>query len=145
MAAEAFIDWWNTHSDEMFEWKRDAIAEAAWDAGRAAQTKADGIAGKWFHSFKDGYVHWQGQVLSAQPADHFLVQLYEWFMGQPNKQVIVPFSDMIGWTFYDSSEQMVFEWEHRLAPRDDERRRAEKQGERLTHRTTGQAQNAGEQ
>ena len=32
MAAEAFIDWWNTHSDEMFEWKRDAIAEAAWDA-----------------------------------------------------------------------------------------------------------------
>jgi len=145
VAAEAFIDWWNTHSDEMFEWKRDAIAEAAWDAGRAAQTKADGIAGKWFHSFKEGYVHWQGQVLSAQPADHFLVQLYEWFMGQPNKQVIVPFSDMIGWTFYDSSEQMVFEWEHRLAPRDDERRRAEKQGERLTHRTTGQAQNAGEQ
>jgi len=114
----------------------------AWGAGRAAQTKADGVAGKWFHSFKDGHVHWQGQVLSAQPADHFLVQLYEWFMGQPNKQVIVPFSDMVGWTFYDSSEQMMFEWEQRLAPRDDERRRAEKQGERLTLRTTGQAQNA---
>ena len=95
----------------------------AWGAGRAAQTKADGIAGKWFHSFKDGYVYWQGQVLSAQPADHFLVQLYEWLGGSPNKQVIVPFLDMVGWVFYDSSEQMMFEWEHRLAPSDDEHRR----------------------
>jgi hypothetical protein len=29
VSAEAFIDWWNTHSDEMFE---DAIAKAAWNA-----------------------------------------------------------------------------------------------------------------
>ena len=31
----------------------------AWGAGRAAQTKADGIAGKWFHSFKKGHSEWQ--------------------------------------------------------------------------------------
>ena len=113
----------------------------AWGAGRAAQTKADGIAGKWFHSFKNGHSCWQGQVLSAQPADHFLVQLYSWLTGEPNKEVVVPFSDMVGWTFYDSSEQMLFEWEHRIAPRDDEIRRAEDRGERLTHRTTAAAQN----
>lgn len=116
----------------------------AWGAGRAAQEKSDGIVGKWFHSFKDGYVHWQGQVLSAQPADHFLVQLYEWFLGEPNKQIVVPFSEMVGWTFYDSNEQMLHEWRYRLAPLDDERRRAEKQGEQLSHRTTGALQNTDE-
>jgi hypothetical protein len=78
------------------------------------------LVGKWFHSFhregkSQGHVLWQGQVLSAQPNDHFLVQLYEWLLGEPNKQVIVPFSEMVDWQFYPSAEQMMHVYEHQMA------------------------------
>ena len=71
----------------------------------------DGLIGKFFHSLKDGDICWQGQVLSEIKNDYYLVQLYEWLLGSPNKQVLVPFSVMVTWQFYDTAEQMEYQYE----------------------------------
>jgi hypothetical protein len=73
----------------------------------------DPLVGKFFHSNSEGKLKWQGHVLSVLSNDGtqlYLVQLYEWFMGTPSKQVIVPMAEMVGWDFYDSSEDMEEAW-----------------------------------
>jgi hypothetical protein len=67
------------------------------------------LKGKWFHSFKDGGLCWQGQILSHNTRnDLCLVQLYEWVLGDSSVQRLVPLTDMVGWQFYDTDEEMRF-------------------------------------
>jgi hypothetical protein len=64
----------------------------------------DSLIGKYFHSFSDGNLSWQG-VVTAEPAPgYFLVQLFDWFVGSPNDKKIIPIAQMIGWTFYDDAD-----------------------------------------
>lgn len=94
---------------------------SAWGAGRNAQDLASGIVGKWFHSYDtNGLVMWQGQVISAQPEDHYLVQLFSWLTGLENGSKLVKFSAMAEWTFYNSSEQMQEYYYKYLEPRVNE-------------------------
>lgn len=63
------------------------------------------LVGKYFHSYKpDGSVHWQGRVVSESGSDVFTVQLCSWLDGNPTIQKIINVKDMVGWSFYESSE-----------------------------------------
>lgn len=68
----------------------------------------DVLSGKWFHSFQDGAVNWQGQVLGRVGADRYMIRLYEWLAGTPTTQHIVTIDEMSEWTFYPTSEEMNF-------------------------------------
>jgi hypothetical protein len=73
------------------------------------------LVGRWFHSFApSGVVQWQGQVLRRVSRDLFLVQLYEWFVGCASDEKLVRLADMVGWSFYDTNEQMNDAYEYRL-------------------------------
>jgi hypothetical protein len=71
-----------------------------------SKKRNNGIVGKFFHSYDGEVLHWQGQILSKQHGEHYLVQLYEWLAGSPTDQVLVPFKDMTTWKFYDCTEDM---------------------------------------
>ena len=65
------------------------------------------LVGKWFHSFgESGTVKWQRTVLSQINSEVFLVQLYEWIVGEATYQKLVKLSEMLEWNFYDTNEDM---------------------------------------
>ena len=64
------------------------------------------LEGKFFHSFKDGHVVWQGYVISEPTDGYFLVQLFEWVIGEPSTQKLVRIDTMLDWDFYDTAEEM---------------------------------------
>lgn len=74
------------------------------------------LTGKCFHSMveeEDGcmVVCWQGEVLGQPVAGTYLVQLYDWIVGAPSDQVMVPVGDMANWIFYESLEDMNYGYE----------------------------------
>jgi hypothetical protein len=66
--------------------------------------KKHSLIGKFFHSFIDGKLSWQGVVKAEPVAGYFLVQLYEWLCGHPTDQELVPVAQMVGWRFYDDAD-----------------------------------------
>lgn len=90
---------------------------SAWGAGKNSRDDDASITGKWFHNFtEDGLVHNQGQVLSAQPDGHFLVQLYGWLTGGATDQKVVTIQEMTDWVFYHSNSDMVTAYEQKYYP-----------------------------
>lgn len=71
------------------------------------------LVGHWFHS-RDaaGQVEWQGVIISQPKRGWFLVQLFEWFVGEPSVRKLVPFEQMANWFFYETNEEMLFSAEH---------------------------------
>lgn len=80
----------------------------------------DTLEGRWFHSWIDDSesehksphrrnglaVEWQGQILERVD-DSYLVQTYSWWDGSPyGGAFLVGRTQMRGWTFYRSSEEM---------------------------------------
>jgi hypothetical protein len=61
--------------------------------------------GKWFHSWKDGEIEWQGCVL-CENADTATVQLFSWLDGHPTDQKVIPVSSMRDWSFYRTPRAM---------------------------------------
>ena len=77
----------------------------AWGAGKAAAEKEVNhipLEGKYFHSFTDGNVKWQGKVLKAIADNQYEIQLYNWIDGAPTSQRIVSILSMREWLFYDN-------------------------------------------
>ena len=75
------------------------------------------LVNKFFHSRPNGLISWQGKILalvSEAPEPVFLVQLYDWIMGDESSQELVPLAQMINekWLFYDTGEDMKFSYEH---------------------------------
>lgn len=82
----------------------------AWGAGKAAAEKEMNrppLVGKYFHSIKNGQVHWQGKVVSELPDSKYLVQLFSWLDGAPTNQEIINLSDMENWRFYATHSSWV--------------------------------------
>lgn len=73
------------------------------------------LEGKFFHSFKDGKVVWQGYVIAEAKDGYFLVQLFEWVMGEPSCQKLVRVDTMLGWDFYDTAQEMNDAWQRKWA------------------------------
>lgn len=89
---------------------------------------SDPLIGRYFHSFairedENGIskrpIQWQGAVLGSPTPGYYLVELYEWLMGQPNGQCLVKIEQMLDWQFYDTPESMQEFWQ-RTSRRDCE-------------------------
>lgn len=67
------------------------------------------LVGRWFHSYDPAQptvIRWQGQVLAEVAPALFLVQLFDWIIGEPSKQILVPLADMATWSFYNNNQAM---------------------------------------
>jgi hypothetical protein len=87
------------------------------------------MIGKHFHSFDtEGYVAWQGRIVGNPEPGWYLVQLYEWLLGEESIQKLVRIEDMAAWDLYESHDDMAFAYnerpKHRNLERFEERRRA---------------------
>ena len=69
-------------------------------------TNTKTLEGKFFHTFIDKQIEWQGYIISEPKNDFFLVQLFDWILGEPSNQKLVNINDMLSWNFYDSVEEM---------------------------------------
>jgi len=72
------------------------------------------LVGRFFHSFEGEprVVVWQGQILATAETG-VLVQLYEWFVGEPSAQKWCPWAAVEQWELYVSIEQMNDAYEHK--------------------------------
>jgi hypothetical protein len=77
------------------------------------------LIGKYFHSIKKdtGLVEWQGSVLGSPEPGWYLIELFEWVLGESNVMRIVSIEEIIDWLFYEDSESMIFSFEHGIASR----------------------------
>lgn len=75
------------------------------------------LVGKFFHTFKDSKVQWQGYVISEPRDGFFLVQLFDWLMGEPSCQKLVRIEEMLSWDFYDTAEEMNDTYQRKYAER----------------------------
>jgi hypothetical protein len=85
----------------------------------------DPLVGRWFHSFTackicgKPQVSWQGHIVAVLPSGAYLVQLFEWILGQASEQKLVRVERMEReqWCFYDDDEYMTHAyrqtWERR--------------------------------
>ena len=88
-------------------------------------TQADVLAGRFFHTIRheEGCgcrrADWQGKVIGLASADTYLVQLFEWVMGYPSAQRLVPLEELVrrDTEFHDSAEAMNDAY-HRLYEED---------------------------
>jgi hypothetical protein len=67
-------------------------------------TKPHCFVGKFFFSFTNDELQWQGQIISKVSEGVFLVQLHEWTTGESSDQVLFSVLDMMGWKFYDTAD-----------------------------------------
>lgn len=73
----------------------------------AAVNRINGLIGLFVHTFKDGRVCYQGQIISTH-GEFALVQLFEWLAGEPSIVKAIPIchilsSDAI---LYTNADQM---------------------------------------
>ena len=66
------------------------------------------LVGKYFHSFEGGKLCLQGRVLSQESDGIYLVETYDWLVGQTYDMKLVRFEDMIGWKFYQTREDLSY-------------------------------------
>lgn len=71
----------------------------------------DTLRGKWFHSIQHGHIIYQGQILGRVSDGVYLVQFYEWSFGSPTRCEMFSLSEIMGWFFYQSNEQMREQWD----------------------------------
>ena len=69
------------------------------------------FVGRFFFSFKNDELQWQGQIISKVSEGVFLVQLHEWTTGESSSQVLFSVADMMGWKFYNTAD----DWRSALA------------------------------
>lgn len=79
------------------------------------KSKPTNLVGQYFHSLKDGKIHWQGLVIGNPEPGWYLLQLYEWLGGSPNVQQLKRIEEMSDWLFYDSAEDLQFSHDSGLA------------------------------
>jgi hypothetical protein len=87
-------------------------------SGKTANT----LEGKFFHTFKNKQVEWQGYVVSQPQEGYYLVQLFEWLVGEPSCKKLVPIDAMFDWDFYDTAEEMNFYFEMQYKYRMEEKK-----------------------
>jgi hypothetical protein len=75
----------------------------------------DSLVGRWFHSWKDGKIQWQGQVVGEVAPQLYRVTTYEWFLGIDTTEHLIPLQRMVDehWTFYNTDEEMRDYYQYR--------------------------------
>ena len=87
------------------------------------------FVGRFFFSFKNDELQWQGQIASKVNEGVFLVRLHGWTTGESSSQVLFSVADMMGWKFYDSAEG----WRSALAEYESNKATAARLLPRSTH------------
>ncbi|HOA62714.1 MAG TPA: hypothetical protein PLF11_08690 [Bacillota bacterium] len=67
-----------------------------------------GLIGKYFLTWKDGEIHWQGRVVEVYGDTHIMVVLFDWWDGNPCGEKLVPLPETSTWTFYDAAKAMRY-------------------------------------
>lgn len=75
------------------------------------------LKGRYFHTLRTEYnqekkdfiteIERQGIVLGSPEPEWYLVQYFSWLDGSPTNQVLVKFSEMTRWNFYDDADSMA--------------------------------------
>jgi hypothetical protein len=82
------------------------------------QAAATGLVGRFFHAFdQHGFVQFQGRVVSQIDETHYLVQFYEWIVGEANTIHIRTLAQMLEWQFNEDADHWRFWFEHRAPKR----------------------------
>jgi len=66
--------------------------------------KKDALVGQFFHTFQDGTLQEQGEVLSRVSPELYLVRVFEWLLGAEFEQRIEPATNMVTWKFYSDRD-----------------------------------------
>jgi hypothetical protein len=75
----------------------------------------DPLVGRWFHSFtEDAQLQWQGQIIAKVEPGYYLVQTYEWIIGEESTQHLVTIDQMKTWLFHPSDEAMRDHYYHHM-------------------------------
>lgn len=83
------------------------------------ENEATGLIGRSFHIFgDDGKVSRQGTVVAYCEEGYYLIQYFEWIMGEPSTMAVVHLKEMMtspeqdrqtgSWQFYEDVEQMKY-------------------------------------
>jgi hypothetical protein len=92
--------------------------------------KSYSIIGRFFHTFEETSsgrkrLLCQGYGRARVEEGLYLVQYFEWFMGEASTMKLVRVEDMLAWQFYEDAEHMKFWYEHRYhAPAEDNEQEA---------------------
>ena len=74
------------------------------------------LVGQYFHSIgPDGMLLWQGIVIGNPQPGWYLLQLFEWLMGEPNVRRLVRIEEMTTWLFYPDDVTMAHSYERGVA------------------------------
>lgn len=73
------------------------------------------LVGSFFLS--DHHRGWQGCVVAEPAPGVFLVETFDWLLGAPHDQQLVPLAEMAGWTFYDDATWMTNAYDHGVSQR----------------------------
>jgi hypothetical protein len=114
----------------------------------ATKKVKDPLVEKYFHSVLEDRetIHWQGEIV-ARIGDNYLLQLFEWFMGQESNQTLVPAANMTYWRFYDSAQEMNHHYDNyrrRTDAKDAAAKAAVREAAQEAHEEEGAAVLAGE-
>jgi hypothetical protein len=106
-----------------------------WNGIKQASSNNQTMEGVWFHSFENGKIQWQGKIIKDIKNGSFLVQLYEWMIGDPSVQKIVAFEQMKDWNFYPSAEEMRLAWYKQEGDSEEDIERCERFAKRFERKT----------
>jgi hypothetical protein len=84
--------------------RRGAAARLSAATVQSQQGVTTMLARDYFHTFKDGKVHHQGQVLKVRSDGSAAVELYSWATGCANGKFVKPSSYFEGAVFYPDAE-----------------------------------------
>jgi len=110
----------NKKADKAVETKTKATgAKARARPSRAAAKPEELLVGKWFHTRREGRIRFQGRIDAHVGAGYYLVQLFDWVVGDPSVKRVSSIMDMEDWDFYNSSEEMNEAWEYEEGHKSD--------------------------
>jgi hypothetical protein len=83
-----------------------------------------GLVGRCFHTFDDkGVLRYQGIVRGDLGGGRYLIQYFDWIMGEPSTMAIIDIEEMMSpraWQFYEDADHMRFWHEYRYQKPDEE-------------------------
>lgn len=68
----------------------------------------------WFHTFDNsGNIEKQGRVIGSATPEVYIIQHYDFVLGDPSHVRLVRLDEMLGWVFYFELDDMRDAWENR--------------------------------
>lgn len=77
-----------------------------------ASEQRDSLVGLFFHAHPQ---RWQGRIVGEPSVGVYMVELFDWIVGNADCQLLVSMSTMLDghWRFYDTAAEMREEYEYR--------------------------------